>query len=194
MLTLTNLLQAMGLGKTLEMIANIMNDRPKKPEPGEPITTLIVLPATLVTQWHDELRKHVDRKQRLSILVWKAGSRPETHDLVETLSKFDIVLTTYYEVRNSYPKADVPLELQTSEEKSAWWKKYFEENKGFLHSVQWRRVVLDEAQAIKNYRSATSLACRALKAKFRWALSGMSPLNSDISIRMGASRPLICRH
>lgn len=194
MLTLTNLLQAMGLGKTLEMIANIINDRPRKPVPGDPIATLIVLPATLVTQWHDELKKHVDPRQRLSILEWKAGSRLESNDTVETLSKFDIVLTTYYEVRSSYPKAEVPIELQTSEEKNAWWREYFEQHKGFLHSVQWRRVVLDEAQAIKNYRSATSLACRALKANYKWALSGMSPLNSDISIRIGASRPLICWH
>ncbi|KAB2573725.1 SNF2-related protein [Lasiodiplodia theobromae] len=173
---------AMGLGKTLEMIANIINDRPRKPEPGEPITTLIVLPATLVTQWHDELKKHVDRRQRLSILEWKAGSRPETHDPVETISKFDIVLTTYYEVRNSYPKAEVPIELQTSEEKNAWWKEYFEQHKGHLHSVQWRRVVLDEAQAIKNYRSATSLACRALKSRYRWALSGTPILNSALEL------------
>jgi len=33
-------------------------------------------------------------------------------------------------------------------------------------------VVLDEASAIKNHKSHTSLACRALEAKHHWAISG----------------------
>lgn len=43
---------------------------------------------------------------------------------------------------------------------------------GILHQLTFRRVVLDEAQHIKNGGSQTSKACRALKAKFRWAISG----------------------
>ncbi|KAL1628748.1 hypothetical protein SLS54_001436 [Diplodia seriata] len=173
---------AMGLGKTLEMIANIINGRPRKPKPGERKTTLIVLPATLVTQWRDELDRHVDSRQNLQILVWKAGNRFESPNLIEALGKFDIVLTTYYEVQQSYPKTEIPLELQTSEEKNRWWKEHFEENKGPLHRVEWRRVVLDEAQAIKNFRSRTSLACRALVSTYRWALSGTPVLNSPLEL------------
>jgi len=37
--------------------------------------------------------------------------------------------------------------------------------------------VLDEAQAIKNHKSLTSLACRALSAKHNWAISGTPLLN-----------------
>ncbi|OJD35651.1 dna repair protein rad5 [Diplodia corticola] len=173
---------AMGLGKTLEMIANIINERPKKLKAGERKATLIVLPATLVSQWYAELNRHVDPKQRLQILVWKAGHRIETPRPVETLSRFDIVLTTYYEVQKSYPKAETPIELQTSEEKNRWWKEHYEAEKGPLHRVEWRRVVLDEAQAIKNFRSRTSLACRALVSTYRWALSGTPILNSPLEL------------
>lgn len=163
----------MGLGKTLMMIANIVNDRPKKAIPGEPRATLIVLPATLVAQWDSEFMKHVSPKLKLSVLMYKAGSRLETHDTAGDLGNFDVVLTTYHEVQQSYPKAEMPLDKQTSEEKNTWWRNHFEENKGILHRVEWKRVVLDEAQQIKNYKSRTSLACRALTSKYRWALSGM---------------------
>jgi SNF2 family DNA or RNA helicase len=43
---------------------------------------------------------------------------------------------------------------------------------GDLHRMEWYRVVLDEAHAIKNNTSRTSIACQNLNAKFRWALSG----------------------
>ncbi|KAK3062188.1 hypothetical protein LTS18_004636, partial [Coniosporium uncinatum] len=41
-------------------------------------------------------------------------------------------------------------------------------------------VVLDEAQAIKNHKSATSRSCRQLDAKHRWALSG-TPIQNTLS-------------
>lgn len=47
-----------------------------------------------------------------------------------------------------------------------------EQSQGILHVMKWRRVVLDEAQHIKNPSSRTSKACRAMKSKYRWAISG----------------------
>eukprot|EP00959_Pyramimonas_sp_CCMP1952_P393072 8236101-Pyramimonas_sp.AAC.2 len=38
--------------------------------------------------------------------------------------------------------------------------------------VQWFRVVLDEAQMIKNARTQSAKACWAVRAKRRWCLSG----------------------
>lgn len=178
----TNLLQSMGLGKTVVMIANIINSRPKKPIPDEPGATLIVLPASLVTQWAREFKKHVKESLKLKVLIYRAGNRPEANDVPEFLARFDAVLTTYYEVQQSYPKTDLPLELQTAEEKNAWWKEYYEEKKGDLHRVKWKRIVLDEAQQIKNFRSRTSLACRALEGNFRWALSGTPIMNSPLEL------------
>lgn len=99
-------------------------------------------------------------------------------EYIKEVSSCDIVLTTYSEVMKSYPRPDVPVDLQTSQEKRDWWLKYYEEKKGILHHIEWRRVVLDEAQAIKCHSSRTSIACRNLRATYRWALSGTPILNS----------------
>ena len=66
----------------------------------------------------------------------------------------------------------------TFHHKREWFKKQLEEHRGLLHRLNFYRIVLDEAQAIKNYQSQTSKAVRALDAKFRWAISGTPILNA----------------
>jgi hypothetical protein len=97
---------------------------------------------------------------------------------MEILKQHDIILTTYAEVMRSYPKNEPPIECQTVEQKMAWWKDVFETQRGILHRMMWLRVVLDEAQAIKNHTGRTSIACRALIARHKWALSGTPIMNS----------------
>lgn len=41
-----------------------------------------------------------------------------------------------------------------------------------LFEVRWHRVILDEAQNIKNRASKTAKACIALEGKYRWCLTG----------------------
>ena len=79
----------------------------------------------------------------------------------------------------SYPKAEPPVELTTTEEKKAWWQNHVENHRGALHRVRFHRIILDEAQAIKNYKSWTSIACRALISDIRWALSG-TPIQNNL--------------
>lgn len=43
--------------------------------------------------------------------------------------------------------------------------------------VKFHRIILDEAQAIKNHESRTSKCCRQLSAKYKWVLSG-TPLSN----------------
>ena len=78
----------------------------------------------------------------------------------------------------SYPKNDPPSECQTAVQKTAWWMEEYDKKRGPLHRMKFLRIVLDEAQAIKNHQSRTSLACRALMADHKWALSGTPILNS----------------
>jgi len=52
-------------------------------------------------------------------------------------------LTTFDEVRKSYPKQDFPIHLQTRHEREVWWRQFYEENKGPLHGVEFLRVVYD---------------------------------------------------
>jgi hypothetical protein len=44
-----------------------------------------------------------------------------------------------------------------------------------IHQIKWHRVILDEAHNIKDRGSNTAKAAFALKAKFRWCLSGELP-------------------
>jgi SNF2 family DNA or RNA helicase len=167
----------MGLGKTVMALANIVNGRPGRHEEG-PRTTLIVATPALVNQWFHEIDKHCDKKYIGAVLKHFGKNKLSTNDAAAHIGNFDIVLTTYDEVRKSYPKAEFPIELQTSEEKNRWWKEYYTENRGVLHQVHFLRIILDEAQAIKNHKSWTSIAARGLQADHRWALSGTPIQNS----------------
>ena len=164
----------MGLGKTLMTLANIVNGRPA---PSAPVrTTLLVASPNLLTQWAREIDTHTGCG--LKIMRYGAGNRLDSNQTFEILRQHDIILTTYSEVMRSYPKNEPPIECQTAEQKIAWWKDTYDKKRGVLHRMQFYRIVLDEAQAIKNHIGRTSIACRALMAYHRWALSGTPILNS----------------
>lgn len=152
-----------------------MNAQPPKGAKG-PRTTLIVASPALLTQWKSEIEQHTDNSLR--IMRYGAGNRIDSTDPYHILGSHDIILTTYSEVMRSYPKNEPPADCQTAEQKIDWWKKVFEKNRGVLHRMGFLRVVLDEAQIIKNHLGRTSIACRALMAKHRWALSGTPIMNS----------------
>ena len=131
----------------------------------------------LVKQWYAEIGKHcyIDNTHKYGlggILQYRSGTKPIFSNVAQMILDSDIVLTTYHEVLRSFPMAEPPGEITDSVEKEVWLKNNFEENKGLLHSLKFHRVVLDEAQAIKNFKSRTSLACRALRATHYWALTG----------------------
>ncbi|KAF1992922.1 hypothetical protein P154DRAFT_451550 [Amniculicola lignicola CBS 123094] len=164
----------MGLGKTLMMLANIINGR--APKDSTIKTTLIVASPSLLTQWESEIERHTDGS--LEILRYGTGSRIKSSQSFHILGIHDIVLTTYSEVMGSYPKNNPPIHCETAQQKIDWWKGVWEKSRGVLHRMHFHRVVLDEAQAIKNHTSRTSIACRALIADHRWAISGTPIMNS----------------
>ncbi|KAH8728805.1 SNF2 family N-terminal domain-containing protein [Phaeosphaeriaceae sp. PMI808] len=164
----------MGLGKTLMMLANIVNGQP--PKGHYPRTTLLVASPSLLTQWSDEIAQHTNCGLR--VMRYGAGTRVDSNQPFTILKSHDIVLTTYSEVMRSYPKNEPPIECQTAEQKIAWWREVYDKERGVLHRMMFFRVVLDEAQAIKNHLARTSIACRALIAQHKWALSGTPVLNS----------------
>ncbi|KAF1948372.1 hypothetical protein CC80DRAFT_431711 [Byssothecium circinans] len=163
----------MGLGKTLMMLANIVNGRRKH---AECKTTLIVASPALLSQWGREILLHTNAG--LKVMRYGAGNRLDSTCSYEVLEMHDIILTTYTEVMNSYPRHDPPVSCQTAEQKIAWWEHTWATNRGALHRMKFHRCVLDEAQIIKNFSSRTSIACRALMANHRWALSGTPIMNS----------------
>ncbi|XP_031126595.1 helicase-like transcription factor CHR28 isoform X2 [Ipomoea triloba] len=166
--------------------------------------TLIVCPTSVLRQWFDELHNKVANTANLSVLVYHGCNR--TKDPFE-LAKYDVVLTTYSIVSMEVPKqplVDDEDETQkhttdslngvssSRKRKSPLnsGKKSLKGKKGTegelldtdvrpLARVAWFRVVLDEAQSIKNHKTQVARACWGLRAKRRWCLSG-TPIQNAI--------------
>ncbi|XP_062096394.1 helicase-like transcription factor CHR28 [Humulus lupulus] len=160
--------------------------------------TLIVCPTSVLRQWDDELRNKVTSKASLSVLVYHGSNR--TKDPSE-LAKYDVVLTTYSIVSMEVPKQPrvdeddeekgKPKDLVGQKRKNPPGSdKRRSDKKGSdnallesvarpLAKVGWFRVVLDEAQSIKNHRTQVARACWGLRAKRRWCLSG-TPIQNAI--------------
>lgn len=167
----------MGLGKTVTTIAAMVANRPTT---GDHLkTTLIVVTPSLVGQWMAELEKHIEPGVFPSVIKYHGSSKIVGNGALHVMRSMDVILTTYGEVMNSYPKFEPPDDMKSLEEKLSWWDDIWEKTRGNLHRVYFHRVVLDEAHGIKNHTAQTSVSCRALMAKNRWAISG-TPIHNGV--------------
>ena len=156
--------------------------------------TLIVCPTSVLKQWEQEIKGKITEAAGLSILVYHGSNRIK--DPLE-LANHDIVLTTYAIIAMEAPTQ--PLcgnNLQNSDcnggittlKKTNLKKKSKGTSSGHvplrnsrggsLYKVFWFRIVLDEAQNIKNPRTRIANACWMLKAERRWCLSGTPVQNA----------------
>jgi len=145
-------------------------------------TTLIVVTAGLLRQWHDEIGEHCEEKHgnRRGIgryNFYRAKNHKDSSDPLKDLQAYDILITTYEEVAKSYPLADPPPEMTDKAQRDAWWEDYYEQKKGFLHQMRFHRVVLDEAHIIRNPGGQKARACAALEATHYWCLTGTPCVN-----------------
>jgi len=153
----------MGLGKTVQVIDLLLRlqaDDATGEKPGRSRTTkptdrgsarkpptLLVVPASLVGNWKQELARFAP--QLKSLFVHRSECAADVLDRLAAapereLAGYDVVVTTYTLVK-----------------KLDW-----------LTRVSWRLAVLDEAQAIKNASSAQTKAVKKLHAEARIALTG----------------------
>jgi hypothetical protein len=133
----------MGLGKTIQVLALLLAKKERKKEKHHP--SLLVLPASLLSNWKAELEKFAPSLTA----IYLHGSEMSKNLLGKTysnkdLEKTDIVLTTY----------GMLLRL-------SW-----------LKNISWDLIVLDEAQAIKNPGTRQTKAIKELKSYTRIALTG----------------------
>jgi non-specific serine/threonine protein kinase len=134
----------MGLGKTLQTLALLLW---LKREAPAHVPSLLVAPASLLANWKDEARRFAP-SLRLTLLH-PAYADPLLLKRCETnpaaaLSDTDLAVTTYGMVS-----------------RSPW-----------LAGAEWRLVILDEAQAIKNPGTRQTRAVKQLKGATRLALTG----------------------
>ncbi|PKA45874.1 Putative SWI/SNF-related matrix-associated actin-dependent regulator of chromatin subfamily A member 3-like 2 [Apostasia shenzhenica] len=185
--------------KTKQMASNSDNC---KPAAG----TLVVCPASVLRQWARELDEKVCDSAKLSYLVYHGGTRTKDPRFV---AKHDVVLTTYSIITNEVPKQPLvdddnddqrnmdkygvapefragkkrkqtPSANRNGKKNGKGLKEsQFDYDSGPIARVRWFRVVLDEAQTIKNHRTKVARACCGLRAKRRWCLSG-TPMQNAI--------------
>jgi len=141
----------MGLGKTIQVLALLIVL--KKRSAGKP--SLLIVPASLVANWKAEMERFAPS---LAAKFVHAAEMPKDRLAriakapAEMLQGTDAVLTTYAMLL-----------------RQPW-----------LADVDWRLVVLDEAQAIKNPEARQSRAVKRLKAEARIALTG-TPIENRLA-------------
>ncbi|KAL4877425.1 SNF2 family N-terminal domain-containing protein [Aspergillus karnatakaensis] len=145
----------MGLGKTLSLLALVCSslDGLDKGQVAAdyPRATLIVAPKTTIPGWETQINRHIKPGQ-VRYLVYHGPKRQATQQVLS--QGYDIIITTYETLQS-----DV--------------------NAGRgLHTVNWHRVVLDEAHRIRNRSSKCFHAAATMRSHFRWCLTGTPIQNS----------------
>ena len=162
----------MGLGKTIQSIALLLtNPRPSYSSTASVTdrkalsanvgkSTLVVAPLALIKQWEAEIKNRVLDSHNLRVCVHHGPQRTKRF---EDLKKYDVVITTYQilvsEHGSSSEREDGP--------------------QAGCFGVHWYRVILDEAHTIKNRNAKATQACYALKAEYRWCLTG-TPMQNNL--------------
>ncbi|KAK4963549.1 DNA helicase rad5 [Elasticomyces elasticus] len=183
----------MGLGKTIEMLSLIHSHTSPEQEAGvaaameggmesvnnlprlakgstsverAPATTLVVAPMSLLAQWASEAEK-ASTAGSLKVLVYY-GSEKNVN--LQTLCSGgnagtapNVIITSYGTVLSEFNAvASLHGERGTH---------------GGLFSIEYWRIILDEAHMIKNRSSKTAKACYELAATHRWVLTGTPIVN-----------------
>ncbi|OHE95160.1 SNF2 family domain-containing protein [Colletotrichum orchidophilum] len=170
------LADAMGLGKTIETLSCIVGNQAseKLQEAGKGATLVVAPSGQMISQWMSEVKKHCNKKFAKNIIHFKAGNNMD----LEQLSSFNVVFASYHQLRASIPHAKERVEMMKRIVDPVKYQEWLEESTGVLHQIEWHRVVLDEAHAIKNHQTHSAFACFELKAKHRWAVSGTPLINA----------------
>jgi SWI/SNF-related matrix-associated actin-dependent regulator of chromatin subfamily A3 len=128
----------MGLGKTLQIISLILT--------GGSGPTLIVAPVSVMSNWEQQIERHVRKESRPSVFIYHGSKKATTAEL----SQYNVVVTSY---------GKLAMENEPGARKC-------------LLSVKWRRVVLDEGHTIRNARTKAALSACQLESQSRWVLTG----------------------
>lgn len=172
------LAEAMGLGKTVEMIA-LMCSHTRNNSPlqktnidglRETGATLIITPVPILEQWMQELSEHAPGLQIYHYTGMRAKTRRE--DLIDMLARQDVVLTTYNviasEIHYVNEKPDRNLRDRPRRELP----------KSPLTQISWWRCLLDEAQMVESGVSNAAIVARLIPRVNAWAVTG-TPLKQS---------------
>jgi len=136
----------MGLGKTIQVLALLLCDRDEEPTRWRK-PSLLIVPASLLGNWRSEAKRFAP-SLKLTFLHPAETDRQTLERIAKSpsrrLRETDLAITTY--------------SMLTRQE--------------WLTGLDWRFVILDEAQAIKNPSTRQSRAAKKLPARARIVLTG----------------------
>lgn len=170
----------MGLGKTVQTIALMMANRPTDEACK---TTLIVGPVSLLRQWAAEIKAKVSAEHALKVAFFHGPDRKKLSTF-RKISKYDVVLTSYTTLASEYKQhyaaviesAQVTHGQNLIPDEDSGGQTYL--SPFFSPDSKFFRIVLDEAQYIKNKLSQSSKATALLKGEHRLCLTGTPMQNS----------------
>ncbi|KAL4913774.1 SNF2 family N-terminal domain-containing protein [Aspergillus aurantiobrunneus] len=163
----------MGLGKTIQAIA-LMVSRP--PTEQDRRTTLIIAPVALMHQWKREIERMLRPGHQLKVYVLHGEKRSMNF---RDLKKYDVVLTTFGTLSSELKRVEKYEELlKSGAEEPTMAKQYLKALPCLGPKSTWYRVIIDEAQCIKNRNTKAAIACCRLNATYRWCMSGTPMMNN----------------
>ncbi|KAK4149130.1 DNA repair protein rad5 [Chaetomidium leptoderma] len=131
-----------------------------------PCTTLVVAPMSLLAQWQSEA-ENASRDGTLKSMVYygneKNADLPALCCEANAANAPDVIITSYGVVLSEFSQ----IASKNGDRAS---------NRG-LFSLNFFRVILDEAHGIKNRQSKTARACYQVAARHRWVLTGTPIVN-----------------
>ena len=179
----------MGLGKTIEMLSlmhthrseislqasqrtsSSLIDLPRLPKNSSsvipaPCTTLVVAPMSLLAQWESEAAK-ASKPGSLKTLVYYGTDKVANLQTLcceaNAASAPNLIITSYGIVLSEFNQV-----VSRAGDRGSH---------GGLFSLDFFRVILDEAHLVKNRQSKTAKACYELSAQHRWVLTGTPIVN-----------------
>ena len=168
----------MGMGKTIQAVSLIMSDYPAK----DP--TLVVVPPVALMQWQSEINAYTNGK--LKVLVYH-NTNPKVKNLkLKELKSYDVIMISYAGLESVHRK------------ETKGWKRDdgIVKEDSRIHVIKYHRLILDEAHNIKSRTTSSAKACFALKADYKWCLSG-TPVQNRIGeffslLRFLEVKPFAC--
>ena len=135
----------MGLGKTIQVIARLLQEREIAQKAGikNIPPTLLIAPTSVVGNWYHEIQKFAPQLQ--ATIHHGTQRAKESKAFKQTCRENDLLITSF-----ALARLDAKL----------------------LGEIKWHRIVLDEAQNIKNPKAALTKAILKLNAPHRLAVTG----------------------
>lgn len=140
----------MGLGKTIQILSIIISYL-NETKKSEKKASIVITPSSLALNWKSEIEKFANSINAVVI----NGNANERKKILENIKNYDLIITSY-----ELLKRDIELYKDLD--------------------YEFRYIIADEAQYLKNSITQNAKSIKMLKAKTRYALTG-TPIENSLS-------------